>query len=93
MEMGALICKPTTPLCEECPFIQSCVAYATNTIAQLPVKTKRITQRDRHFNYLYINHNQSLYITKRTSNDIWKNLYELPLIETKYQTTLETMLV
>ena len=27
MEIGALICKPTNPLCHECPVRKSCIAY------------------------------------------------------------------
>jgi A/G-specific adenine glycosylase len=30
MEMGALICKPKAPLCEECPFHMACHAYIYN---------------------------------------------------------------
>lgn len=82
MEFGALHCKPQNPLCESCPFNMECVALSSNTIADLPVKIKSLKPRDRYFNYLYISHKDHFYLRKRTRQDIWKHLYELPLIET-----------
>ncbi|MBN4081780.1 A/G-specific adenine glycosylase [bacterium AH-315-C07] len=81
MEFGARQCMPVKPNCDACPLIQSCHAYNTNRISLLPVKQGKIKQRKRFFNYLVINENETIYIEKRTSNDIWKNLYQFPLIE------------
>ena len=87
MELGALICKPLNPLCEQCMFMKNCYAYNNNGINFLPVKEKRIKQRDRFFNYLFIKLNKKndtyIYINKRTEKDIWTNLYDFPLIETE----------
>ena len=30
MEIGALICKPVTPLCESCPISKNCISYKKN---------------------------------------------------------------
>ena len=80
MEMGALICKPK-PLCERCPFSQSCYALKNKQIAVLPVKSKKTKIRNRHFNYLLIEYKEQFYIQQRTAKDIWQGLYEFPLIE------------
>jgi A/G-specific adenine glycosylase len=82
MEFGALQCVPKNPNCVECPFNDQCVAHQQNTIKSLPVKSAKTKVRNRYFYYLYIKHNKSFYITQRKENDIWKNLYQLPLIET-----------
>ena len=39
MEIGALICKPTNPLCGECPISKNCIAYKKN---DFNIKTKRV---------------------------------------------------
>ncbi len=83
MEVGATVCKPKLPLCEECPFNNSCIALKDDLISILPVKAKKIKQRPRYFNYLLIEHNERIYIERRNNNDIWKGLYQLPLIETR----------
>ena len=82
MEFGALQCTPKNPDCENCILNESCAARATGKVNQLPVKTKKTAPTHRYFHYLLIEHGSSTYIQQRIGNDIWKNLYELPLIET-----------
>jgi A/G-specific adenine glycosylase len=82
MEFGALQCRPSNPLCSECPFITECYAFKNGQIGSLPVRAKKISQRNRYFNYLLIRYDQQFYLQKRAGKDIWKNLYQLPLIET-----------
>jgi A/G-specific adenine glycosylase len=81
MEFGALQCTPVSPACESCPLFTQCVALANGSIAVLPVKTQKIKTRARYFNYLFIKYTDKTYLQKRTGNDVWKNLYEFPLIE------------
>jgi len=41
MELGALLCRPKTPQCPECPLQSCCLAYAGNCQHLLPVSGKR----------------------------------------------------
>ena len=82
MDFGATVCTPQAPKCPSCPLQQICIAYKDGRVAELPVKSKKLTIKDRHFNYLLIKTEKEILISKRTSKDIWKDLYELPLIET-----------
>lgn len=91
MEMGALQCKPFFPGCSECPFANDCVAFSTGRVEDFPVKEKRTKQRHRYFSYLYHCENNTLAISKRKGNDIWKNLYEMPLIESSKPLTLKQL--
>ena len=83
MEFGALQCIPASPDCPSCPLMESCVALQQNRIESLPVKSHKTKVTDRFFHYIYVRMGAYTYINKRTGNDIWKNLYQLPLIETK----------
>jgi len=49
----------------------------------LPVKTKRVVQRERYFYYYLIEIDESFFFEKRTQADIWKNLYQFPLYESE----------
>lgn len=85
MEFGALQCIPRNPACSECPFQNICLALKNNTIHQLPVKSKQLKQKNRYFNYLFIQYKENFFLEKRQAKDIWHNLYQLPLIETDEQ--------
>jgi len=83
MDFGAVQCIPLNPDCKKCPFGNSCVARKKNLAEKLPVKSKKIRQRHRYFHYLVIREANSVYLSKRNGKDIWKNLYEFPMIESK----------
>ena len=38
MELGALVCTPTSPTCDACPIAADCVARIDRVVEQLPVK-------------------------------------------------------
>ena len=82
MEFGALYCTPQQPDCEACPLQGFCLAYAHHTVPLLPVRKPRTTLRDRYLNYtVYLTPDRHTLIRQRTDNDIWKHLYEFPLVE------------
>lgn len=83
MEFGALQCVPQNPDCEVCPLKERCMAYASGTVQDLPVKQNKTKTRDRYFHYLYIIYRGQTWLSRRGKKDIWEGLYEFPLIETE----------
>ena len=83
MDFGAIQCTPQSPDCLFCPLVGSCSALSKGLVAKLPVKQHKTKTTNRYFNYIYVRMGAHTLINKRTGNDIWKNLYELPLIETE----------
>ena len=83
MDFGAIQCTPQSPNCMFCPLADSCSALSKGLIAQLPVKQHKTKTTDRFFNYIYVRMGAHTLIHKRTGNDIWRNLFELPLVETE----------
>lgn len=92
MEFGALACIPVNPDCDACPFKLECIARNRNQVALLPVKAKRQKVRNRHFNYVVLRDGKSFFLKQRTGKDIWTNLWEFPLIESKKKLSEEEML-
>lgn len=87
MDFGSLICKPAVPLCPECPLNDICLAFEKNSVSNYPVRNPKRPVRERHFNYFRITTkdpqgNIILFARKREENDIWMNMYDLPLLET-----------
>lgn len=82
MDFGAIQCTPSSPNCLFCPLADSCVALAKGLITALPVKKHKTKVMNRYFNYIYVRMGTYTFLNKRTESDIWKNLFEFPLIET-----------
>ncbi len=81
MEFGAICCIPKNPDCKSCPLLNNCQAFSKNRVDILPVKEKKTKQNKRYFYYYLFENRDTIYLEKRTGNDIWKNLYQLPLKE------------
>ncbi len=87
MDFGSLVCKPVNPLCNDCMFQNQCLALQQQSVDKYPVRNIKRKVRKRYFNYFLFEttspHGEPcFFIQKRTGNDIWKNMYELPLLET-----------
>ena len=93
MDFGALQCTPVAPDCLFCPLNDSCVARLKGIAGSLPVKQHKNKVTNRYFNYIYVRMGVHTFINKRTGNDIWRNLFELPLIETPVAVSEEDFLV
>ncbi|MBW6479545.1 MAG: A/G-specific adenine glycosylase [Bacteroidales bacterium] len=97
MDLGATICKPGKPLCNFCPVNKDCIARISGIEESIPVKTSKIVQRERFFHFFLLhtqaNHERMFLIEKREQNDIWKNLHQLPLIETPDNDLAENLLI
>lgn len=84
MEFGALCCKPADPDCIHCIFRKQCFALIHGLTERIPVRPKTIIRRERYFHYFFIRlkGKKSVYLKKREKEDIWKNLFDFPMIET-----------
>ncbi len=92
MEFGARYCKPSSPDCPNCILHAKCYAGSRNQAALFPVKEKKTTIRSRHLYYFILNYKNKLLIQERMKTDIWKGLYEFPLIETAKSIQVPTAL-
>ncbi|MGB4415811.1 MAG: A/G-specific adenine glycosylase [Paludibacter sp.] len=92
MEFGALQCVPASPDCKSCPLSMDCSAFESGMVSSLPVKTQKVKVKERFFNYLVVELQGNTFIRKRTGADIWKNLYEFPLIESDHLFTADDLL-
>ena len=92
MEFGSLLCKPRNPDCNSCPLSNSCVAFNQNKIALLPIKEKKLKIQNRYLHYILLNDGKKIFIEKRDYSGIWKGLYQLPLIETAENITVDNVI-
>jgi A/G-specific adenine glycosylase len=91
MDFGAVVCKPV-PNCKLCPFNGYCTALHNNDVVRLPIKTKKVIIQRRWFNYIIMEYRGKLAIRQRTKKDIWHNLFEFLLIESRPRISTDAVL-
>ncbi len=96
MDFGALQCKIKALDCSNCLFNDKCKAFLNGMVATLPVVSKRTKVKIRYFYYMVpkiiIKGKFYTYLEKRESEDIWKHLFQFPLIETKKELAMRDLL-
>ena len=78
MELGALICKPSNPICSQCPIIKNCKSYRKNDFT-LTKNTKK--NRDKYFILKVYKKDQKYLLIKNTKFNFLKNLSIFPMEE------------
>jgi A/G-specific adenine glycosylase len=82
MELGALICTPTSPSCLLCPVREHCHAFEEGTQDKLPVKTKKkIVRHVELISALLIDEEGKILIHKRSNKGLLADLWEFPNAE------------
>jgi len=81
MDLGATVCTPANPVCNNCPLQKNCIAHKQDMTTLLPVKSKKQKITQRYFHFLLLHAGDNIWIHKRTGKDIWQNLHEPLLIE------------
>ena len=78
MELGALICKPSNPICNQCPIRKNCKSYKMKDF----VLTKNIKKnRNKYFILKVYKKNQRYLLIKNTKFNFLKNLPIFPMEE------------
>jgi A/G-specific adenine glycosylase len=83
MDFGAVVCKPISPDCSQCPLQKDCYAFRHQKTNSLPVKEKAIARKTRWFTYLLITGPRGKLVRQRVEKDIWQHLHEFVLVESK----------
>lgn len=81
MDFGAIQCTPQNPDCMFCPLQDSCAAFNEGKVTDYPIKAKKTKVQDVYYTYLYITYKGHFLLHKRSGKGIWKNMFELPMIE------------
>jgi len=81
MDFGAGHCTPRQPACATCLLAERCVAHQTGAVQRLPAKNRAAAKQQRFFAYAVFYQGENVWVRKRETQDIWRNLYEFPLLE------------
>ena len=91
MELGALICRPRTPLCAACPLPDLCLAYERGEQEVIPKPKERITKKAKAVVGI-IRKGSRVLIQQRPAKGLFAGLWEFPGGKVERDETLEQAL-
>lgn len=82
MELGALICTPTSPKCLLCPVRDSCAAFEQGDQQQLPIKSKKVKMKNINYQVYVVQDEKGRYLLeKRPAEGLLASMWQFPIIE------------
>ena len=78
MELGALVCTPSNPLCDACPLSVVCQAYTKGRIGEFPHKLKRQPIPQYQIAVGVVQRGSKMLITRRQNQGLLGGLWEFP---------------
>jgi A/G-specific adenine glycosylase len=79
MDLGATVCKRSSPDCERCPFTDECQAYKNNHVDLIPARKPKKAKPVREKIFLVLRNKQGeVLLEKRPSTGIWGGLWSFP---------------
>ena len=78
MEIGAIVCKPNIPLCEQCPISKYCISFKKNDFF---IKSKNKFNKTKYFEAKIYQNNNTYLLVKNNKFNFLKNMPIFPMTE------------
>ncbi|MBL7813291.1 MAG: A/G-specific adenine glycosylase [Bacteroidetes bacterium] len=91
IELGATLCSPRNPACDQCPVAEMCEAHRTGTTDRFPVTRPKKAAVKRYHDYLFLESKGETWLQKRPEMGIWAGLYEFPVHILEYDAGLSPL--
>lgn len=79
MDLGATVCTPKKPRCDDCPLSANCLAYAQGDPEKYPVKTQKIKRTSEQLWLLHASApDGSVWLLQRPQSGVWAGLFCMP---------------
>ncbi|NNC38658.1 MAG: A/G-specific adenine glycosylase [Hyphomonadaceae bacterium] len=78
MDLGATICKPKNPKCDECPWSFGCLAYQAGQAAEYPKKLPKKQRPTRYGAVFYLEDDEQILLRQRPDKGLLGGMMELP---------------
>lgn len=78
MELGAVVCRPSTPLCDTCPLMKICRGFGERQVTRYPVRIQTKPVPTCHIAVGVVYKKGRLLITRRKAEGLLGGLWEFP---------------
>jgi A/G-specific adenine glycosylase len=83
MELGAVVCTPRQPRCDECPLRSRCVARRANRMQEIPNLGRRASTTERRFAAFVVERRGRFLVRQRPTGVVNAGLWEFPNVEVR----------
>lgn len=80
MELGATICTPKNPKCNQCPWQAGCFAYSSDSVEQLPVKEAKVKPLKQTQLVAVVINDEGVLFEKRGVEGLLSSLWGFPTV-------------
>lgn len=86
MDLGAMVCRPKSPKCPDCPWMNSCVAFKQGLAEKYPVKPPKKPKPTRYGVAFWLKNNDgAVWVRKRAPRGLLGGMIEIPSTEWREQ--------
>ncbi len=80
MELGALVCTPKCPRCDECPLHRQCRARQRGLQESIPEKLPAARRREERVHALVVVHRGRVLLAQRRADELWAGMMLPPMV-------------
>jgi A/G-specific adenine glycosylase len=80
MELGAIVCLPGTPKCEECPVARYCLARRKGQVDRFPARKAKRAQEAVTIRWAFVEADGRVLLAPPKSDGLWRGFWTLPEI-------------
>jgi A/G-specific adenine glycosylase len=78
MDLGAMICTPTRPICSRCPLAGECAAHADDLTETIPVMAAPRATKEVRETAVVTRHGDRVLVLRRGPGEWWEGLWDFP---------------
>ena len=84
MDLGATLCTPKKPLCDQCPVRADCIAGTAGDPERYPVRSRKLKRSSQSIWLLWArNSDGAVWLSRRPAPGVWAGLYCLPWFDSE----------
>ncbi|MDT9000215.1 A/G-specific adenine glycosylase [Paucibacter sp. APW11] len=89
MDLGASLCASKTPQCLLCPLSELCAGRAQGEPQRYPIKSRKLKRGRREHWWLWLEHEERIWLQQRPDSGVWAGLWTLPLFDSETELLAE----
>ena len=81
MELGATVCTPRRPQCDQCPLAAHCRALQHGRVHEIPPAKQPVDRKHVHHHAVVVQRGDRVLVERRPSDGLWSNMWQVPTVE------------